>query len=163
MNVLKMGKKCVAVSTDKAVEPINTYGATKFIMEQLFLNAGYPIVRFGNFWGSRGSVIPLWEEQAKEGYITITDLNMRRYWITPEDAAKFTLDHLDSPMGVYFPKMRFMTLEELADEIAPDAKRTIIGNRGNEKVEEILEPKNNKETGAVTRRMRKCLAPSECD
>ena len=63
MNVLKMGKKCIAISTDKAVEPINTYGATKFIMEQLFLNAGYPVVRFGNFWGSRGSVIPLWEEQ----------------------------------------------------------------------------------------------------
>jgi len=88
---------------------------------------------------------------------------MKRYWITPEDAAKFTLDHLNSPKGVYFPKMMFMTLGELADKIAPNAERIIIGNRGNEKVEEILEQKNNKEASSVTRIMPECFTPSKCD
>lgn len=130
--------RLIGVSTDKAVEPINTYGATKLLMEKLFLSAGYPIVRFGNFWGSKGSVIPLWEEQVKKGCITITDPDMKRYWISLEDAAKFVLKHLNSPKGIYIPEMKCLTLLELADIIAPDANHLIIGNRGGEKVEEKL-------------------------
>jgi len=144
INVAEIAKefevRALLVSTDKAVEPISVYGATKLIGEAIFLSYGFPVVRMGNFWASRGSVIPLWEKQkAEDKAITITDPDMVRYWITLEQAAKFTLSHIYSKPKVYIPKMSKMSMGELADLIAPDCDHIIIGNRGNEKMEEKLD------------------------
>lgn len=143
MNVVNLAKnagikKALAISTDKAVYPINVYGATKLIMERLFLSAGYSVVRFGNFWASRGSVIPSWESQ--KGEITITDLEATRYWITLEGAASYAITCLKRMKGgeVFVPKMKQLTLKQLADIVAPYAKQ-IITNLGEfEKKHECL-------------------------
>lgn len=134
--------KCILISTDKAVKPATMYGRSKQRAEEIFLENQYSVIRFGNFWASRGSVIPLWQEQAKNlGYITITDPKMERYFITLEDAASFTMKCLDeyTPKTVWTPKMKKWTLAELAQEICPDVPQKIIGNRGNEKQVEVLQ------------------------
>ena len=134
--------KAILISSDKAVNPSNVYGQSKAKAEKCFMDCEYSAIRFVNFWGSRGSVIPLWQEQVKtKGYIEITDPTMERYFITLEDAAKFTIKCLDEykPQTIWTPdNYKKWSLAELAEYVCPGALQRVIGNRGNEKqVEEI--------------------------
>ena len=142
-------KKSIAISTDKAVHSVNLYGATKLVMERLFIQANvytgdrrskFSCVRYGNVVGSRGSVIPLFFEQRKDGVITITDKQMTRFWITQERGARFFIDCIDRMQGgeVFVPKIPSTRVTDLADVIAPKAKREIVGIRPGEKLHEIL-------------------------
>ena len=144
--------KTIALSTDKAVNPVNLYGATKLCAEKIFaqsnsyavegddLAARFSVARYGNVVGSRGSVIPLFKRQAAEGRLTITDEAMSRFWITLERAVSFVIDCLGRLQGgeVFVPKMPSMRVADIADAIAPDADREIIGIRPGEKIHEVL-------------------------
>jgi UDP-N-acetylglucosamine 4,6-dehydratase len=141
--------RIMAISTDKAVHPINLYGATKLVMERLFAQANvytgagksrFSCVRYGNVVGSRGSVVPLFLEQRKNGLITITDENMTRFWITLEQGVRFVINCVERMQGgeVFVPKIPSMKITELADAIAPGAKTKVTGIRPGEKVNEIL-------------------------
>ena len=139
--------KVLAISSDKAVHPINLYGATKLTMEKLFTHANvygdtrFSCVRFGNFKGSIGSVLPLWYKQIEEGKkITVTEKEMTRFWITLDKAAEFVIKCIDMIKGgeIFIPKMPRVELSELINSIAPDAKLEIIGGRAGEKLSELL-------------------------
>lgn len=141
--------KVMIISTDKAVHPVNLYGATKMTAEKLFIQGNsysgkaktkFSCVRYGNVIGSRGSVIPLFLEQKKKGIITITDEKMTRFWIKLEDGVKFVINCIDNMKGgeIFIPKIHSMRITDLADAIAPDTKRKIIGIRPGEKIHEIL-------------------------
>lgn len=132
--------KVIAISSDKAVHPANVYGATKLIMERMFLSAGYSCIRFGNFWGSRGSVVPIFKEQSSTGILPITDPEMKRYWIGLEEAAEFVLKCLGMMRGneVFVPKMQERGILEIADGINPEAEIKFIGRRLGEKLREDL-------------------------
>jgi len=141
--------KVMAISTDKAVHPVNLYGATKMTAEKLFIQgnsySGYTktkfsCVRYGNVIGSRGSVIPLFLEQRKKGEITITHEKMTRFWITLEQGVKFVVDCINRMNGgeIFVPKIPSMKLIDLANAIAPNTKKKIIGIRPGEKIHEIL-------------------------
>ena len=141
--------RIMAISTDKAVHPVNLYGATKLVMERLFVQANvytgareskFSCVRYGNVVGSRGSVVPLFLEQRKNGVITITDDKMTRFWINLEQGVRFVINCIERMQGgeVFVPKIPSMKITELADAIAPGAKRKVTGIRPGEKVNEIL-------------------------
>jgi len=141
--------RVLAISTDKAVHPVNLYGATKMTAEKLFVqgnsyagkaNTKFSSVRYGNVIGSRGSVIPLFLEQRKTGTITITDENMTRFWITLEQGVNFVIDCIGRMKGgeIFVPKIPSMKITDLAEALAPGAKRKIIGIRPGEKIHEIL-------------------------
>jgi UDP-N-acetylglucosamine 4,6-dehydratase len=142
-------EKIIAVSTDKAAHPVNLYGATKLVMERLFTQANvytgeriskFSCTRYGNVVGSRGSVIPLFLEQKEKGLITITDDRMTRFWITLEQGVRFVIDCIGRMHGgeIFIPKITSMKITDLADVIAPEAKREVVGIRTGEKVNEIL-------------------------
>ena len=142
-------EKVMAVSTDKAVYPVNLYGATKMVAEKLFVQANsysggkrpiFSCSRYGNVVGSSGSVIPLFLEQKKKGEITITDEKMTRFWITLERGVKFVIDCIEKMKGgeIFVPKIPSMKIMDLAEVIVPSAKRKIIGIRPGEKVNEVL-------------------------
>ena len=142
-------EKVMALSTDKAVHPINLYGATKLVAEKLFIQANsytgerktiISCVRYGNVVGSRGSVIPVFKEQKKKGIVTITDERMTRFWITQEQAVRFVINCIEKMKGgeVFIPKIPSMKVTDLIDVIAPDAKREVIGIRPGEKINEVL-------------------------
>ncbi len=139
----------MSISTDKAVHPVNLYGATKMTAEKLFIQGNsytgkvdtkFSCVRYGNVIGSRGSVIPLFMEQKKSGTITITDDKMTRFWIKIEDGVKFVIKSINRMHGgeIFIPKIPSMKILDLADAIAPQAKKEIIGIRPGEKIHEIL-------------------------
>jgi len=140
----------VALSTDKAVNPVNMYGATKLCAERLFIQSNsyrgsrretrFSVVRYGNVLGSRGSVVPLFTEQRERGEVTITDKRMTRFWITLPDAVDFVLASIATMQGgeIFVPKLPSMTISELAYAIAPDAKQKIIGLRPGERLSETL-------------------------
>lgn len=146
--------KILLISSDKAVHPVNLYGATKMVSEKLFVQGNsyvtttdklkrfpkFSCVRYGNVIGSRGSVIPLFQEQKKTGTITITDSDMTRFWLKIEDGIKFVVDCLDKMNGgeIFIPKIRSMKIMDLANIVAPDAKKKIIGIRPGEKLHEVL-------------------------
>lgn len=142
--------KVLAISTDKAVNPVNLYGATKLCSEKLFVQANnyrgkyrdtkFSVARYGNVLGSRGSVIPLFEHQKQSGMITITDERMTRFWIALPKAVEFVLSSITLMQGgeVFIPKLPSMKVSELAKVIAPEAKVTIIGQRPGEKLHEHL-------------------------
>jgi UDP-N-acetylglucosamine 4,6-dehydratase len=141
--------KVVALSTDKAVNPVNLYGATKLCAEKIFVQGNayaaqsstrLACVRYGNVVGSRGSVIPLFRRQAREGRLTITDERMTRFWITLDAAIDLTMYALQHLTGgeVFVPKIPSMKLVDLADAIAPDVPREVIGIRPGEKMHEML-------------------------
>ena len=141
--------KVIALSTDKAVHPVNLYGATKLVAEKLLIQANsysgpretrFSVVRYGNVVGSRGSVIPVFREQSKGGALTITDERMTRFWITQEEAARFILRCTDLMLGgeIFVPKIPSMRVTDLAEAIAPGAKRKVIGIRPGEKLHEVL-------------------------
>jgi UDP-N-acetylglucosamine 4,6-dehydratase len=142
-------EKAIAISSDKAAQPINLYGATKLVMERLFVQANvytggrktrFSCVRYGNVVGSRGSVIPLFLEQRANGKITITDERMTRFWITLEEGVRFVIDCIGRMEGgeVFVPKIPSMGITDLADVIAPEAEREVIGVRPGEKINETL-------------------------
>jgi len=143
-------KKVLALSTDKACNPINLYGATKLCSDKLFVAANvYPgadrditfsVVRYGNVLGSRGSVIPFFKERSKTGVLPITDPNMTRFWITLDQAVHFVLKVLEvAKKGELFvPKIPTMNITDLATAIDPDCRQDIIGIRPGEKIHEDL-------------------------
>ncbi len=143
----------IALSSDKAVNPVNLYGATKLCSDKLFVagnsyrgkkTAAFSVVRYGNVMGSRGSVIPLFKEQRKTGTITITDKRMTRFWITLEQGVGFVLKCLEVKQGgeVFVPKIPSMSLMDLAAAIAPGCKIQVTGIRPGEKLHEVLVPKD---------------------
>ena len=142
-------EKIMAISTDKAVHPVNLYGATKMVAEKLFTHGNaytggkktrFSCIRYGNVVGSRGSVIPLFKAQRKNGVITITDDRMTRFWITLEQGVRFVMDCIARMKGgeIFVPKIPSMKVIDLANVIAPDATKKVIGIRSGEKLHEIL-------------------------
>lgn len=142
-------EKVMAISTDKAVHPVNLYGATKMVAEKLFVQANsysgtrktrFSCVRYGNVVGSRGSVIPLFREQRETGTITITDDRMTRFWLTLDQGVRFVMNSLELMKGgeIFVPKIPSMKIIDLANVIAPEAKKNIIGIRAGEKLHEVL-------------------------
>lgn len=137
------------LSTDKAVNPVNLYGATKLAAEKIVSQANayageadvrFATVRYGNVVGSRGSVIPLFLRQAESGILTITDERMTRFWITLDQAVRFVLSRIDMAVGgeVFVPKIPSMRVTDMAEAIAPDAEHRIIGIRPGEKLHEVM-------------------------
>ena len=143
-------KRVVALSTDKACNPINLYGATKLCADKLFLAGNvyrgtdrettFNIVRYGNVLGSRGSVVPFFKERSQTGVLPITDSRMTRYWITLDQAVHFVLHVLELNHGgaVFVPKIPSMKITDLATAIAPKCKQKIVGIRPGEKIHETL-------------------------
>jgi len=142
-------QKVIALSTDKAVNPINLYGATKLVAEKLFVQGNayagaggtrLSCVRYGNVVGSRGSVIPVFQQQRANGKITITDERMTRFWITLEQGVRFVLKCTELMRGgeVFVPKIPSMSLVDLAEVIAPGCEREAVGIRPGEKLHEVL-------------------------
>jgi UDP-N-acetylglucosamine 4,6-dehydratase len=143
-------KKVVAISTDKAVNPINLYGCTKAVMEKLFItgnayaggtNTIFSCVRYGNVMGSRGSIIPLFKKCAEENKkIPITDTRMTRFWITVEQAVDFVSWTFKLMEGgeIFIPELPSMKITDLAEAISPDCKLKIVGIRQGEKIHETL-------------------------
>jgi len=142
-------KKVVALSTDKACNPINLYGATKLASDKMFAAANhwqgshrtrFSVVRYGNVVGSRGSVIPFFLKKKEEGVLPITDERMTRFWITLEQTVQFVLDSLKRMKGgeLFVPKIPSMKIMDLAKAIAPDAEIEIIGVRPGEKIHELM-------------------------
>ncbi|MCX5807594.1 MAG: UDP-N-acetylglucosamine 4,6-dehydratase (inverting) [Proteobacteria bacterium] len=142
-------KKVLALSTDKAANPVNLYGATKLCSDKLFISGNsyagwkdtrFSVVRYGNVIGSRGSVIPLFKTMKETGVIPITDPRMTRFWITLEQGVRFVLKCLDLAEGgeLFVPKIPSMKLIDLANAIAPDCRYEIVGIRPGEKIHEVL-------------------------
>lgn len=142
-------KKVIALSTDKACNPINLYGATKLCADKLFTAANsysghegtrFAVVRYGNVVGSRGSVVPFFKEKMKEGVIPITDERMTRFWITIEQGVRFVLKNFSRMQGgeLFVPKIPSMKIVDLAKVIAPQCKIKLIGIRPGEKLHEVM-------------------------
>jgi len=142
-------KKVIALSTDKACNPINLYGATKLCSDKLFIAANvysgsedvkFAVVRYGNVLASRGSVIPFFKERSKTGVLPITDERMTRFWITLDQAAHFVLMCLSRIKGgeIFVPKIPSMKITELAKSIGSSCKQEVVGIRPGEKVNETL-------------------------
>jgi len=142
-------KKVMALSTDKAVNPVNLYGATKLAAEKLTVQSNayaagsatrYSCVRYGNVVGSRGSVVPVFLKQRESGQVTITDERMTRFWLSLEQGVRFVVSCIEQMEGgeVFVPKIPSMKVADLAKAIAPDANVNIIGIRPGEKLHEVL-------------------------
>jgi UDP-N-acetylglucosamine 4,6-dehydratase len=142
-------KKIIAISSDKAVNPINLYGATKLLAEKLFVQANaysgkekikFSCVRYGNVVGSRGSVIPLFINQRKNGVLTVTHKEMTRFWITIEQGVKFVIKCIENMQGgeIFVPKIPSTRIMDLVKLVAPSAKVKYIGVRPGEKIHEVL-------------------------
>jgi UDP-N-acetylglucosamine 4,6-dehydratase len=142
-------RRILALSTDKAVNPINLYGATKLCAEKVFVQANayagarntrFSCARYGNVVGSRGSVIPVFLEQRRRGKITITDPRMTRFWLTLEQGVKFVIRCLEQMHGgeIFVPKIPSMRLVDLAETVAPGCQVEYIGIRPGEKLHEVL-------------------------
>jgi UDP-N-acetylglucosamine 4,6-dehydratase len=141
--------KVMALSTDKAVNPINLYGATKLAAEKLFVQSNayaggrdvrFSCVRYGNVVGSRGSVVPVFLKQRESGRVTITDERMTRFWLSLDQGVDFTIRCIEQMQGgeVFVPKIPSMRIIDLAKAIAPDAEIDFIGIRPGEKLHEVL-------------------------
>ena len=142
-------KKVLAISTDKAVNPVNLYGATKLCTEKLFVQGNsyvaeggtrFSCARYGNVVGSRGSVIPLFVEQHQSGTITVTDERMTRFWITLQQGVDFVIQSLGVMEGgeIFVPKIPSMHILDLAKAVAPGSQIEFRGIRPGEKLHEVL-------------------------
>lgn len=145
-------KKVIALSTDKAVNPVNLYGATKLCSDKLFVGGGayvgerghplFSIVRYGNVLASRGSIIPLWQTMIAEGAreLPVTDERMTRFWITLEDAVDFVVQAFSFMEGgeIFVPKIPSMKILDLAEAVAPNIDKKVCGIREGEKLHEML-------------------------
>src|ERR1700681_2748419 len=141
--------RVLALSTDKAVNPSNLYGATKLCAEKMFVQANayagaqdtrFSCARYGNVVGSRGSVIPVFMQQRARGRITITDLRMTRFWITLDQGVRFVIRCIEQMHGgeIFVPKIPSMKLLDMAQAIAPDCQIDCVGIRAGEKLHEVL-------------------------
>jgi len=141
--------RVMAISTDKAVHPVNLYGATKMTAEKLFIQANsysgtggtlFSCVRYGNVIGSRGSVIPLFLKQKETGTLTITHDKMTRFWITLEQGVGLVINGINNMKGgeIFIPKIPSMDIMALANAIAPKARKKVVGIRSGEKIHEVL-------------------------
>ncbi len=141
----------IALSTDKAVNPLNLYGATKLCSDKLFVAANnmsgksgckFSVVRYGNVIASRGSVVPVFRKQKQTGTLTITDPRMTRFWLTLEQGTDFVIKCLRLMRGgeVFIPKIPSMRIADLATAMAPQCKQKVIGIRPGEKLHEVLIP-----------------------
>lgn len=157
-NVINAAIKCgvqkvIALSTDKAANPINLYGATKLCSDKLFIAANnlvgnrptrFSVVRYGNVVGSRGSVVPFFKQLIENGAeeLPITDVRMTRFWLKLEDGVNFVLQNFERMQGgeLFIPKIPSMRIMDLAEAIAPGVKTRIIGIRPGEKLHEIMCP-----------------------
>ena len=154
MNVIDVAinqkiKKIVALSTDKACNPINLYGATKLASDKLFVSANlhtlnsetcFSVVRYGNVMGSRGSVIPFFQDKSDSGILPITDERMTRFMITLEQAVTLVWHSLEDSLGgeIYVHKIPSMKVTDVANAINPKAHQKIIGVRPGEKIHEVM-------------------------
>ncbi|MGH9529723.1 MAG: UDP-N-acetylglucosamine 4,6-dehydratase (inverting) [Terriglobales bacterium] len=141
--------RILALSTDKAVNPVNLYGASKLCAEKVFVQANayagardtrFSCARYGNVVGSRGSVIPMFIEQRKSGKVTITDPRMTRFWITLEKGVRFVVRCIEQMRGgeIFIPKIPSMKLIDMARAVAPGCELECIGIRSGEKLHEVL-------------------------
>jgi UDP-N-acetylglucosamine 4,6-dehydratase len=146
-------KKVIALSTDKAANPINLYGATKLVSDKLFIAANnikgprqciFSVVRYGNVLGSRGSVVPFYKKLIDSGEkeLPVTDENMTRFFITLEQGINFVFKNFERMKGgeIFVPKIPSMYIKDLAKAIAPEMPIKIIGIRPGEKLHEIMCP-----------------------
>ncbi len=144
----------IALSSDKAANPINLYGATKLASDKLFVAANaysggkkarFSVVRYGNVVGSRGSVVPLFLDRRKTGVLPITDERMTRFWITLEQGVHFVLKSLRRMHGgeIFVPKIPSMRIVDLAAAVAPGCRREIVGIRPGEKLHEVMVPEDD--------------------
>ena len=141
-------EKVIALSTDKAANPVNLYGATKLCAEKMFVAANnyspegtrFSVVRYGNVFGSRGSVVPFFKECRRTGVVPITDERMTRFWITLRQGVEFVVNCFDEMSGgeIFVPKLPSIRIVDMAKVICPNAKRKIIGIRPGEKIHESL-------------------------
>lgn len=141
-------KKVIALSTDKAAAPVNLYGATKLCSDKLFVAANnyigrqtqFAVVRYGNVMGSRGSVIPFFIEQAKSGFISITDPDMTRFNITLKEGVEMVFWALEHARGgeIFVPKIPSYRLVDVATAIGPSCRQVVIGIRPGEKIHEEM-------------------------
>jgi len=154
MNVIEAAldrkvKKVIALSTDKACNPINLYGATKLCSDKLFVSANsysganmtrFSVVRYGNVVGSRGSVVPFFLSKKAGGDLPITDPRMTRFWITLEQGVRFVIKNFGRMQGgeLFIPKIPSMNIMDLAKAIAPGCKTSIVGIRPGEKLHEVM-------------------------
>jgi UDP-N-acetylglucosamine 4,6-dehydratase len=147
-------KKVIALSTDKAANPINLYGATKLCSDKLFIAGNsyvgrdhtvFSVVRYGNVVGSRGSVIPFFLKMKKEtGILPVTDPRMTRFWITLDEGVYFVLRCLEGMVGgeLFIPKIPSMNISDLVKVIGPKCKIKIVGIRPGEKLHEVMVPRD---------------------
>jgi len=146
-------KRVVALSTDKAANPVNLYGASKLASDKIFVAANnlsgadgcrFSVVRYGNVFGSRGSVVPFFKKLASEGVdsLPITDPRMTRFWITLTQGVNFVLSSMEMMKGgeIYVPKIASTTIPQLATLVSPDLKQHIVGIRPGEKLHETMIP-----------------------
>ena len=142
-------QKVIALSTDKAANPINLYGATKLCSDKLFTAANhysgshgtrFSVVRYGNVVGSRGSVIPFFLKLRGSGVLPVTDPRMTRFWITLQQGVDFVLANFERMKGgeIFVPKLPSMNIMDLAAAIAPECEIEIVGIRPGEKIHEVL-------------------------
>lgn len=142
-------KRVVALSTDKAANPVNLYGATKLCSDKLFTagnayvgdkDTRFAVVRYGNVMGSRGSVIPLFRKMRETGVLPITDPRMTRFWITLEEGVKLVIRAIEEMDGgeIFVPKIPSMKITDLAEAIAPECRQEVVGIRPGEKLHEVM-------------------------
>jgi UDP-N-acetylglucosamine 4,6-dehydratase len=155
-NVVKSALRCgvgrvISLSTDKAANPINLYGASKLASDKIFVAANnlagdagsrFSVVRYGNVIGSRGSVVPFFRKLIREGAksLPITDPRMTRFWITVTQGVAFVLSSLAMMQGgeIYVPRIPSMRVQDIAKTLAPDLPLTVIGIRPGEKLHEVM-------------------------
>jgi UDP-N-acetylglucosamine 4,6-dehydratase len=141
--------RIIALSTDKAANPANLYGATKLCSDKLMVagntlaglqDTKFSVVRYGNVLGSRGSVIPFFIEKSKEGMIPITDERMTRFWLTIENGVQFVLDSLERMHGgeIFVPKIPSFKITDVARIVSPGIPTKVIGIRAGEKLHEVM-------------------------
>jgi UDP-N-acetylglucosamine 4,6-dehydratase len=141
--------KVIALSTDKAANPANLYGATKLCSDKLMIAGNtlagkretiFSVVRYGNVLGSRGSVIPFFINKSKDGFIPITDVRMTRFWLTIEEGVQFVLDSLTRMLGgeIFVPKIPSFKVTDVAEVVCPNVPTKVVGIRPGEKLHEVM-------------------------
>jgi UDP-N-acetylglucosamine 4,6-dehydratase len=167
-------EKIIALSTDKAVNPINLYGATKLASDKIFLAANnmtgfqnnkFSIVRYGNVIGSRGSVVPLFQNYLKKGYnyLPITSIDMTRFWLTLDTAVNFVIFAFEIMSGkeIFIPKIPSIRIVDLARAMKTNIKFKIIGIRAGEKIHELMCPKETSDYTYEYKKFYIILNPSK--
>ena len=158
-NVINMAidngvEKVIALSTDKAANPINLYGASKLCAEKMFVSGNsyspaggtkFCVVRYGNVFNSRGSVVPFFKECRKRGVVPITDPRMTRFWITLQQGVEFVIRCVERMQGgeIFIPKLPSIRIVDLAQVICPESRQKIVGMRPGEKLHETLVPSDD--------------------